>query len=682
MALKLSALSRHATFDRKGGVEGARAPRALVEKVVFDGYQFGVLFTHHEGANTIIKAKPYNGGYTPSREHRYFRYWRFNRQALYDHGKDLVEALVSLGGGALVETEASFFEKLTEARGNIEPRAFTPELKATIYQLEGGGAVIVSTYHPGVGALAQQMGGRYLAPMKAWKIGHASPILVRDNLINELGLDADQVVLAQGLFSIVDDAFVPRGNQGATIKVMASDFPEALAAADDHDNEVYLAVTSPLKPTALSAQKISELISGYELYPYQVDGVSHLVRNTSALLADDMGLGKSRQAVCAAHILCGLVPEGQVLIVCPVNLMVNWSREIPLSVPGETSISIGKYDPAAKWIVINYDRLSEIVPVAHRFAVMIVDEAHLLKEPTALRTRLAFDIAAKVPYRALLTGTPILNRECEIHTLLRLSGHPIGNMDLKAFEEQFAGDAEFRVALNARLKEWMLRRTKDLVLKHLKGKQRQARYIAITEAERDRYNGINADPSILTLPKIGMLRKELEAYKVRPVIDSIRDMKSDDKVLLFCEFKETVELFKQALDEIGIGYAVLTGDMSSAKRRQRSVDDFQNDPLVRVFITTTAAGGVGHNLTAANYVFLVSLPWTPGMAAQAEDRAFRNGQLRLVIVLIPLVENSIDMDLVEMHRNKQSIAAEILDPEEAERLAVAEFAIGFERKAA
>ncbi|MCA8050813.1 DEAD/DEAH box helicase [Burkholderia arboris] len=682
MSLKLSALRWDSDVARRAKVGASVAPRPLVEKVVFDGHQFGLLLSHFKGANLIIKQDPYSGRYVNASDHQYYRYWRFSRQSLYDHGEALVEALVAAGNGAVVETVESFFEKLTDARTNPQHDAFTRDLKATVYQLESGGAVIVSTYHPAVVAIAQQMGGRYLGPMKAWKIAHASPIVVRDNLISELRLRDDQVDLAQGVFSIVDDAFVPRGNQGATIKVLASDMPDFPAAADtDHDNEVYLAVTSPLAPTSLSDDEIRSRIALYQLYDFQKEGVFHLVRNTSALLADDMGLGKSRQAVCAADILSSLVPRAQVLIACPASLLINWSREIALAVPGEESIAVGKYDPSKRWIVINYDRLDEVVPFADRFAVMVLDEAHLLKEPTAQRTRLAFDVAAKVPYRAILTGTPILNRECEIHTLLRLSGHPIGNIDLKAFEEQFAGDAAFRVALSERISEWKLRRTKDLVLKHLKGKQRQARYIEITADERERYDRINGDMGILTLPKITMLRRELESYKVRPIVEMIKDLNGDDKVLLFCEFKENVALFKQALDEVEIGYSVLTGDMSSPTRRQRAIDEFQSDPLKRVFITTTAAGGVGHNLTAANYVFLVSLPWTPGLAAQAEDRAFRNGQLRLVIVLIPLVENTIDMDLVEMHRNKQSIAAEILDPEEAERLAMAEFAAGW-RKAA
>ncbi|MBS9759115.1 ATP-dependent helicase, partial [Pseudomonas aeruginosa] len=95
--------------------------------------------------------------------------------------------------------------------------------------------------------------------------------------------------------------------------------------------------------------------------------------------------------------------------------------------------------------------------------VMVIDEAQRMKEPTAQCTRHGFDIAAQVPNRYLLTGTPVLNRETELHTLLRLSGHPIGQLPLKEFCDRFAGNPEFRQSLRAELGDWMLRRRKDVL---------------------------------------------------------------------------------------------------------------------------------------------------------------------------------------------------------------------------
>jgi SNF2 family DNA or RNA helicase len=506
--------------------------------------------------------------------------------------------------------------------------------------------------------------------MKAWKVASTSAIALKNNLLMELMLREDQVEIVEGVCGIVDDSFVARKGNDVTIGTFNNAEPEpSLTESEEGDNEVYLAVTAPLGRSTLSPEEIENHIERYELYDYQRVGVRHLVGSTSALLADDMGLGKTRQAVAAAHILAG---NEKILITCPASLIINWTREIRMLVPDAT-IAQQEFDPACQWIVTNYERLDSMIHHARHFKVMVTDEAHLLKEPTSKRTRLAFDVASKVPYRFILTGTPILNRECEIHTLLRLSGHPVGNIPLKTFEEQFAGDPAFRVALNQRISEWMLRRKKDVVLKTLKGKQHQISFVSPSEEQRTQYDALANNSMLQALPKIVKLRVLLEQIKVDSVIELVREMNSDDKVLVFCEFKETVAALREQLQAMGVGVVTMVGS-DSITRRQKAVDAFQSDPEKRAFVGTTSAAGVGNNLTAANYVIFASLPWTPALKDQAEDRAYRNGQLRLVIVKIPLMENTIDQDLWEMLKHKKGIATEILDPEEAEAAAMAELA--------
>ncbi len=131
---------------------------------------------------------------------------------------------------------------------------------------------------------------------------------------------------------------------------------------------------------------------------------------------------------------------------------------------------------------------------------------------------------------------------------------------------------------------------------------------------------------------------------------------------------------KQRLEAMDIQVVTMVGTDSNTKR-QKAQDAFQQNPDVRVFIGTTRAAGVGINLTAANYVIFASLPWTPALKEQAEDRAYRNGQTRLVIVKIPLMENTIDIDLWELLKHKHQIATDILDPEAAEQAAMEEFAL-------
>ncbi|MBM0142539.1 DEAD/DEAH box helicase, partial [Pseudomonas cannabina] len=305
------------------------------------------------------------------------------------------------------------------------------------------------------------------------------------------------------------------------------------------------------------------------------------------------------------------------------------------------------------------------------FAVMVIDEAHRLKEPTAAWTRHGFDIAAQVQNRYLLTGTPVLNREAELHTLLRLSGHPIGQLPLNEFCERFAGSPEFRKTLRTEIADWMLRRRKD-VLPNLKGKQRQTVPVVLSQVERDEYNQIMRSDTH-RFARLGALRQLLERVKVRIVADLMAELDVDDKVILFCEYQESVATLREHCLKMGIGCVTLVGS-DSPKKRQKAIDAFQQDPDCRVFIGTRSAAGTGYNLTAANYVFFLGLPWTPGLQDQAEDRAYRNGQLRMVVVKIPLAEDTIDQQLWQMLMDKRALASDLIDPEaeESSKKALAE----------
>lgn len=666
--------------NSEGGVADHSSPgltKQLLRQVVYDGYDFALLMSYFEGVSKVMKA--FQGRYTAQKESPLHRSWRVKKQVIDQQGEELHQAISAAAGQGFAETWESFSSKIEAARSEPQPSAFISDVKETIYPLDLGGVALIGSYHPGIVALVKNMGGRYLPSMKAWKLMSTTPITLKNNLVTELSLREDQVKVLDGVYSIVEDAlYEAKHADDVHIHTTNNAIPDEAGVIDEEDepgdSDVYLAVTAPLEPTEFTQNQIGAVLERYSLYDFQGHGVWHLVSKTSALLADDMGLGKSRQAAVAADVLATLLAQPgdrKLLVVCPASLIINWTREIAMIDP-EGEISAKGWDESAKWIVTNYERLDEMVPHAHRFLVMVTDEAHLLKEPTSKRTRLAFDIAAKVPYRFILTGTPILNRECEIHTLLRLSGHPIGNIPLRKFEEEFAGDASFRAQLNGRISEWMLRRTKDVVLKSLKGKQRQMQYVNASPVQRAEYDRIANDTNLLALPKITKLRQALESIKIEAVMEMVAEMQAEDKVLVFCEFKETVSAIKERLESIGVQTVTMIGTDSNGKR-QKAVDAFQQNQDIRAFVGTTKAAGVGINLTAANYVIFASLPWTPALKEQAEDRAYRNGQTRLVIVKIPLMENTIDTDLWELLKHKHEIATDILDPDAAEQVAMESF---------
>ncbi|EPN54601.1 SNF2-like protein, partial [Pseudomonas syringae pv. actinidiae ICMP 19094] len=211
---------------------------------------------------------------------------------------------------------------------------------------------------------------------------------------------------------------------------------------------------------------------------------------------------------------------------------------------------------------------------------------------------------------------------------------------------------------------WMLRRRKD-VLPNLKGKQRQTVPVVLSKIERDEYNQIMRSDQH-RFARLGGLRQLLERVKVRIVADLMAELDVDHKVILFCEYQESVATLREHCLKLGVGCVTLVGT-DSPKKRQKAIDAFQQDPDCRVFIGTRSAAGTGYNLTAANYVFFLGLPWTPGLQDQAEDRAYRNGQLRMVVVKIPLAEDTIDQQLWQMLMDKRALASDLIDPEAEEK---------------
>jgi hypothetical protein len=656
----------------------------LIQHAVSDGYDSAVMFSWFPGCNNIIKR--HGGRFVHDSKSQWHKYWRFPLTKLEDVSAELYDDLIEASSPHGVgEDWTDFASMIQHARKHPMNGAFITELKASIYPLKdkSGASAIFSSYHPLIISICKKMRGKFLPTMKAWMVPGSAEVLL-NNLISEGGMGTEQIELMPGEYAVVEDAFYKAKAKDA-ITISMPDSAVILGGerkGEDDDNiedGVFLAVTEPLQPSALAGNPLDGILSKYELRDYQRPGVTHLVSNTSALLADDMGLGKTRQAVVAADILMsyGNSQTSRSIVACPASLTLNWFNEIKMVDP-KAKISLKGWDPEARWVVSNYDNLNAIVPYAGAFKVMITDEAHLLKEPTIMRTRTAFEVAAHVPYRFLLTGTPILNREAEIHTLLKLSGHPIGNMPIKEFTKRFGGDSAFRRDLNSRISEWMLRRRKEHTLS-LKGKQRQKLHLRLAPHLLEEYYQVANSKTLTPLTKIGRLRVLLERAKVPSILEMIGELSGNDKFIIFCEFKETVSFLKQELERIGIDSVSLTGDDSVGKR-QKAVDRFQTDPNIGGFLGTTLAAGVGITLTAANYVFFVSLPWTAALKNQAEDRAYRLGQERVVFVKIPLVDGTIDSYLWDMLEYKHGLASDIVSPEEEDD-AMQAFAIEWSSKA-
>ncbi len=452
---------------------------------------------------------------------------------------------------------------------------------------------------------------------------------------------------------------------------------------------VLVPLVTPLFLLEVDTDQVRTMAEAYGLYPYQAEGLHFLLARSTALLADDMGLGKTRQAIVASlAALEANTDEStplfsrRVLIVCPASLKRNWEAElkavgIPDSaiarveslaaaravdksvsmvadVTGNPEEYLEKPQPpeAARFVIVNYELLRVL---EGNYTLAIFDEAHYLKEPSARRTQEAFRLAQRIERRWLLTATPMLNREEELWTLLRLGGHPMGALSLPDFRSLYAGEAEQRALLGTRLQEWMLRRHKSEVLS-LPGKYHQTLSIDPGPDWMATYQDIRNNDHLRAIEKIGRMRILLEQGKREAILGLLENLQESAKALIFCQFRETVHWFAEQLGDTAV---TMTGALTG-KARDRAVQRFQHEDAVRWLVATIDTAGVGLNLTAATYVFFVSRPWTPATQDQAEDRAYRIGQNRRVEIYLPLIAETIDSDIAALLDAKRAVSEGVL----------------------
>ena len=628
-----------------------RPPELLVH-AVSDGRRLGLQLHHVAGMSREL-----------AREGAWWSYGR--RMWLIDH-REVTPALTWLEmmyQDQHVDLEGAN-RTLAAAVATTEQDFFTQLLDVQIFPLingdpSAGHHAVSFTYDVPCVRAMRAMGGRFHKPASAWQVrGGTQRIL--DGLRDIAGVAAEFVFVHER--PVVLEDLVSPASEGSPIQVAGAvpERGEGNAAKEEEGSAFLSAELDDSHLLTLDESLLAQEAQRAGLRDYQVEGVRHLAGQSGACLGDDMGLGKSRQSVVAAFLAAG---EGRVLILCPASLRINWEREIRMVYPDAVVGMAGEDRIGAlygcQWVIANYERLGGLVRETKLdFEVMAVDEAHYLKEHQAGRTRNAFVMATRIARRYVITGTPLLNREIELHTLLRLTGHRLGKMPLKDFRREYTGTREKRALLAAALKGWMLRRRKD-VLTDLGEKSRQVRWVSPAEG-LGVYKEIYGDMGLQAMPKITKLRQCLETLKTPFLIETVEGLSEGDKIIIFCEYMATVEAMKAAFAATGIQCVTLVGSDSGAKR-QKAIDAFQNDPAITVFIGTTSAAGVGITLTAANYVAFASLPWTPALMRQAEDRAYRLGQRRDVLVLVPLIPGTIDEGIWRLLESKQETEQDVVE---------------------
>ncbi|MCR6480956.1 DEAD/DEAH box helicase [Variovorax sp. ZS18.2.2] len=635
-------------------------PPELLVKAVADGYRCGLQVINVPDAKRPLATE---GG------------WWFGPRRMWvlPAGQpSMVQACIARAyAGQFVDLEdVPGMLRAAMAPAALEADFFTQLLDVQIFPLARGelqrGRFAVSFQFDTLCVSAMRaMGGYFHKHAAAWQV-QGEPEAIMARLREVAGIAPEYVFVHEQ--PVVLENLTGATSSASPIQVPAAPPPSVSGETKDEGTGFFSTDLDREEDLAFDRPALARLVEDGTLRDYQATGVAHLLRQSGACLGDDMGLGKSRQVVVGTRTMADEIralmgSSGRVLIVCPASLRINWEREIRLIYPQATVGFVGEDRMstlhACQWVIGNYERLGGLVREPQlAFDVMAVDEAHYLKEYDSGRTRNVFLLGARIPRRYVVTGTPLLNREIEMHTLLRITGHHLGQMELSEFRKTFSGSSEKRALLAAALKGWMLRRSKS-VLKDLGQKHRQERYISPAEG-LGAYNEILQDMSLMAMPKITKLRRALEALKTPFIVETVESLSEGDKIIVFCEYMATVETLKSAFAAMGVGCVSLVGADSAAKR-QKAIDSFQNDASATVFIGTTSAAGVGITLTAANYVIFASLPWTPALMRQAEDRAYRLGQKRDVFVIVPLVPKTIDDGVWQLLANKRTTEEEVVD---------------------
>lgn len=476
-------------------------------------------------------------------------------------------------------------------------------------------------------------------------------------------------------------------------------FPEAIAVLQRMLERKAVVVEASQAFAASENFRLRDGLKG-ELRPYQQAGVEFITQHAhgKAYIGDEMGLGKTITALAAIH----QEQAYPALVVCPSVVVGNWKREANTWLPDKTVqiIKTGKdaIDPKADIVVASY-ALAGKVAAGQKFAQVVCDEAHYLKNKDAKRTQEVAAIAQASPRRLLLSGTPVTNKPKDLYQQLEIidvagKGNPLGGFF--QFATQYCGGhtgkfgfeadgATHIEELNQRLRDGIyLRRDKAQVLTELPEKQRQTLYLEASAETKRRIKEIRAEYALAKkdhVPGAGLkaMTDELVAVgrgKLEAAEQFLEDFADSGKKLIV--FANLIEVQKGLLEkarDLGLPTVRILGEDSSEKR-DRAVQAFQDDKDVQLIVCSLKAGNVGSTLTAASDVLMVEQDWTPSNLDQAEDRAHRRGQKNAVNVTYLVTGDTIDETLQEVIAGKRKVAADLSQPVMADVLAKWEAGLG------
>ncbi|WP_353945837.1 DEAD/DEAH box helicase [Streptomyces sp. HUAS MG91] len=414
---------------------------------------------------------------------------------------------------------------------------------------------------------------------------------------------------------------------------------------------------------AVRAQQLTDTGLRVSLRGYQTFGARFALARRRVVLGDEMGLGKTVQALA---VLTHLAAEGQshFMVVCPAGVLVNWTREIetrsrlravPLHGPG-------RQDAFADWkgrggvAVTTFDALRGFpAPGGGELGMLVVDEAHAVKNPRTLRAQAVAEWAARCERVLLMTGTPMENRVTEFRSLVRMLDP--GLADRLDTEAGLAGSVAFRTAVAP----VYLRRNQDDVLTELPSLQHTDEWEELSASDERAYREAVAAGNFMAMRRAAYAHPEGSA-KLQRLRDLVREAgENGSKVVVFSYFRDVLDAVHDALDSKGPEprgggpvFGPLTGGVPPA-RRQALVDAFSAAQGPAVLVAQIQAAGIGLNIQAASVVILCEPQIKPTLEHQAVARAHRIGQVRSVRVHRLLAPGGVDERMVRILTTKDRL---------------------------
>lgn len=505
--------------------------------------------------------------------------------------------------------------------------------------------------------------------------------------------------------------------RGQTVRLKKMHFSALEPFQDELEDQTALAEIESRKKKLARAldQDFSRLraAEGLEekLRPYQRAGFQWQAFLADAgwggILADDMGLGKTVQSLAWLQHYKRDHPNARFMVVCPTSLAFNWEAEVKKFTPdlsyhihhgSKRSVSADLFQ-AADLIITTYGTMRSDIALLKPilFDYVVLDESQSIKNPQSQAAKAAFQLNAK--HRLCLSGTPVQNNTFDLYSQFQfLNPGMLGSREF--FANEFANpiDKMGNKAVQEQLRQlcypFILRRTKEQVAQDLPPKTETILYCEmgpeqrkIYESYRNNYRsellgmidnkgmrgaqfhvlqGLTRLRQICDSPALlhTEARMPNDSVKLDELLREITENIGQHKALIFSQFLGMLALLKNAFQKAGINYTYFDGG-TSISDREKAIQSFQTDDECRVFLISLKAGGIGLNLTAADYVYIVDPWWNPAVEQQAIDRAHRIGQTRSVFAYRLICKDTIEEKMLLLQERKKALAASLVSDDSA-----------------